>query len=213
MSLIRSFLFVVSAVIKLEDYDPNDPRKLRLEIEKSSGVRNAVIEYDTEESASEWHREMSVALFNYRQRRNRALYGESKGGPSRESSGVRICVPLHRIESDDVQEFAGVGLIVTLRINDDPTLYDLNNTSGSSLDAAATSLGSDPPPKAPNVRELRFLVFKHERTPDVPDAITLAKERRQRHSGEPPLEADTVTVDFGPYASTYPSRNLPDVAD
>jgi hypothetical protein len=203
----------VSAIVKLNDYDPKDPRTLRLEIEKSSGVRNAVIEYDTEESAAEWHREMSAALFNYRQRRNRALYGDSKGVTPRESSGVRICVPLHRIESQDVQEFAGVGLIVTLRINDDPTFYDaLNNTSGSLLYAAATSPGGSSPPKAPSGRELRFLVFKHERSPDVPDAITMAKERRRRHSAEPPLEADTVTVDFGPYASP-PSRSSTNITD
>jgi len=179
-------------------------------MEKSSGCHNAVIEFDTEESAAEWHNEVSTALFAYRQRRAGAAKGESP----RESSGVRICVPLHRIEGRVVQEFPGVGLIVTVKINDDPDA--LNIASAPSL--SETYSGDISPPKASGGRELRLLIFKQERSIEVPNIITRAKERSQRHIDEPPLEADVVTVDFGPYVSVCLENaqmysNLTGVAD
>ena len=193
----------MSAVIKLNDYNPKDPRKLTFEMEKSSGCCNTVIEYDTEESAIEWHKEISTALFNYRQRHNRTPHGDANAEP-RENSGVRICIPLHRIEDYTVREFCGVGFIVTFKINDDPTPYDtLSNASASSVSVSATRTRTRDSSPRSRARELRLLIFKRECSPDVPDIIQNAKDRRQRHIDEPPLDADVVTVDFGPYASTY----------
>lgn len=217
---IKLSRYTVSAVLKLHPYNPANPRYLRFQIEKSSGMHEAVLEFDTEESAMEWHREFDNALVRYRIRRRQALYGENGAdeshGPLAESEdnteGVRICVPLHRIDKLDVQPFAEFAIIATMTINMDveglgplgPAAADAPSRAhcppkwGPSSSTPMT-YEFEPPSNAPT-RELKLLVFKHENGPFLPDYICLAKERRDRarRAGKTRLESDVVTVDFGP---------------
>lgn len=160
---------------------------------------------------------MLSAVFNYRQRKAKTLYGAGsnpgagasasgstgEGGEERaETNGVRICVPLHRIEDYEMQPFAEVGFIATLRLNEDTTPPSSSTvsplSSSSSLGTSANSPSNQPTER--QQRELKLLVFKHENGPSFLPLIDQAKERRDKHlkAGLPPLEADYVTVDFGP---------------
>ncbi|KAF9483501.1 glycosyltransferase family 1 protein [Pholiota conissans] len=99
--------------------DPNNPRLMKLLVDPRAQSYNDYAEFDTEESAQDWRKELTGALFRYRHLR-REMYTST----SSESTGVRICIPLtsitklDRIPSLDFSSI--VALTVKLSVADFP---------------------------------------------------------------------------------------------
>jgi sterol 3beta-glucosyltransferase len=92
-------MFVVSSVKKLRRRDPKKPRFLGLVFEKNSEDVDGVVEFTTEEAAIEWAREFQGALFLFRHRRRQVL----RGNDAETAAGIRISIPLHRIDEVESQ--------------------------------------------------------------------------------------------------------------
>ncbi|KAG6827933.1 hypothetical protein H0H92_009911 [Tricholoma furcatifolium] len=91
---IRPLYTILFAFIKkVHPIDPRHPRTLHAELtERSRGFVDA-FEFDTEESARDWRREIDGALFLYRHQRRAALDTSN----TEEGSGIRLSLPLNRI--------------------------------------------------------------------------------------------------------------------
>lgn len=148
------------------------------------------MEFDTSESAIEWRRELQEAVFLYRSRRKEMLYGyDSPSTPEtassrRENAGVRICIPLHRIQNVVAEQFLDFAKIISISIDDDQT-----PKSGTE-------------DKPPSLREFKFLVIQSDSGPALCDFVDTARSRYDSHRQDPfPPSADMVTIDFGPLVS------------
>lgn len=101
-----------------------------------------------------------------------------------------------------MQPFAEVGFIATLRLNEDttPPSSSVASPLSSSSSLGTSSNPSSSQPTERQQRELKLLIFKQENGPSFQPLIDQAKERRDKHlkAGLAPLDADYVTVDFGP---------------
>ncbi|KAJ6584932.1 hypothetical protein B0H19DRAFT_402540 [Mycena capillaripes] len=110
---IRTVL--LSAVNRILPLDPKQPKYIRIVFEKRGQEgRSGIAEFDTEEAAIDWRKELTAAVFLYRHRRREAL----DGSENEESAGVRFSCPLARIESATFVDPATPGL-ATLLINND----------------------------------------------------------------------------------------------
>ncbi|KAJ7044079.1 glycosyltransferase family 1 protein [Mycena alexandri] len=104
---------LLSAIKKIVPMDPKQPKYVRLVFEKLEKEDiSGIAEFDTEESARGWRKELSAAVFLYRHRRRQAL----DGSDVEDSAGVRFSCPLARIESAAFHDSAFPG-IATLLIN------------------------------------------------------------------------------------------------
>ncbi len=74
--------------------DPAHPRRVHLDIENIGGTDKTYVEFDTIESARDWRRELSGALYMHRHRRAANLYSQSDD----DMTGVRISIPLNRVQ-------------------------------------------------------------------------------------------------------------------
>ncbi|KAG6866280.1 hypothetical protein C0991_006376 [Blastosporella zonata] len=91
---IRPMSTVLFSFIKrVLPLDPQHPRFLHLEFNVRSGNLFDTFEFDTEESARDWRRELTGALFLYRHQRRAALDTSTTD----EDSGIRLSLPLTRI--------------------------------------------------------------------------------------------------------------------
>ncbi|THV05295.1 UDP-Glycosyltransferase/glycogen phosphorylase [Dendrothele bispora CBS 962.96] len=85
---IRSVL--LSNIKEVSPFDPDRPREIEIIFPNNKSGR---AEFDTEESAHDWRRELNGALFLDRHRRREAM-----GPASDETRGIRISCPLHKID-------------------------------------------------------------------------------------------------------------------
>jgi hypothetical protein len=210
----------------VHDFDPEQPTYVRITFAKHNGENCGGLEFDTPESAVDWRREIHAAVFRYRQRRAAAL-DESKGGwtegsgTADEGRGVRICIPLHRVETFSVQPFTDFGAVLTIGVNDEPVLFDRAETMDSpparfvplrhvvSLPGSPAATSFSPSRGSWNggatgstTRELKIWIFKRAGSlpPNIPALIEAACTRHAKHAAEGTTipEGDVVTVDFGP---------------
>jgi sterol 3beta-glucosyltransferase len=65
------------------------------------GVVTELVEYDTEEAAMGWRRDVQAALYLYRHHR-RTVLTPSSDADADADEGVRISIPLARIRAQDV---------------------------------------------------------------------------------------------------------------
>ncbi|KAJ7780616.1 glycosyltransferase family 1 protein [Mycena maculata] len=107
---------LLSGIRKIEPEDPKRPKYLRIifEREEHNDKIGGIAEFDTEEAARDWRRELAAAIFLYRHRRREAL----NGSDDESNAGVRFSCPLGRIESAAFLDPALPGL-ATLHINND----------------------------------------------------------------------------------------------
>lgn len=152
---------------------------------KSSKVDR--LEFDTTESAIIWRREIQEAVFLDRQRKYELLCdSESPDTPNghRESTGVRICIPLHRIENVKIEPFLNFASLATLSIVEEET--------------------NSPGRRDRRPQEFKLICLTKDVGPTLQAHAAEARERRALHPEVPsPPTADIVTVDFGPFVPSY----------
>lgn len=93
--------------------DKNRPRFLELKFGDEIPQLNGLAEFDTEESANDWRKELQGALFLYKHSRRQALGGQATDD---DTKGVRLSIPLNRIDHLDVTHNLGFTLLATLHV-------------------------------------------------------------------------------------------------
>ncbi|KAJ4482174.1 glycosyltransferase family 1 protein [Lentinula aciculospora] len=88
---LRSIL--LSGIQGISLVDPNNPRIFQVACGEDLDVAG-IVEFDTEESAQEWRKELTGALFFQRHRRREAIGSDF----SDVNDGIRVSYPLHKIE-------------------------------------------------------------------------------------------------------------------
>ncbi|KAJ3788352.1 glycosyltransferase family 1 protein [Lentinula aff. detonsa] len=88
---LRSIL--LSSILEISLVDPNNPRTFQVACGEDLDITGTV-EFDTEESAHEWRKEVSGAVFLQRHRRREAIGSDF----SNINDGIRVSYPLHKIE-------------------------------------------------------------------------------------------------------------------
>ncbi|KAF8208904.1 hypothetical protein K438DRAFT_1917258 [Mycena galopus ATCC 62051] len=110
---IRAFL--LSGVDRILPVDPKHPKWLRIIFKQLGEDKNSgFAEFDTEEAAIDWRKELTAAVFLYRHRRREAL----NGSDDKESADIRFSCPIARIESAAFLDAVTPGL-ATLQIRND----------------------------------------------------------------------------------------------
>ncbi|TFK40571.1 glycosyltransferase family 1 protein [Crucibulum laeve] len=108
---------LLSSIVEIPPIDPKHPRDLKTTLTPPEDNVGDYCEFDTEESAQEWRRELTGALFMYRHRRR-----ETYAGSTPESAaGVRLSCPLVRVadfqdETDILPGFPNI-LIIGVRLS------------------------------------------------------------------------------------------------
>ncbi|CCO32951.1 sterol 3beta-glucosyltransferase [Rhizoctonia solani AG-1 IB] len=117
---IRSIL--LSNVKEIDPYDPTQPTRVRMHMSVLGLDVTGDVELDTEESAHEWRRELSAALYMYRHHRKTLIgHGNEKIAPrpedaQTESRGVRICIPLALIKEYQHEWWAAWACILSVAV-------------------------------------------------------------------------------------------------
>ncbi|KAF8740502.1 Glycosyltransferase family 28 N-terminal domain, partial [Rhizoctonia solani] len=142
---IRSIL--LSNVKDIDPYDPTQPTRVRMHMSVLGLDVSADVEYDTEESAHEWRREVSAALYMYRHHRKTLIgHGNEKVSPrpedaQTESRGVRICIPLALIKEYQHEWWAAWAFILSVAVDHRPSSGGIRDIVPSgSLDSAVKSV-------------------------------------------------------------------------
>ncbi|KAJ3828774.1 glycosyltransferase family 1 protein [Lentinula raphanica] len=88
---LRSIL--LSSIRDISLADPNNPRTFQVSCGEDLDLTGSV-EFDTEESAHEWRKEVSGAIFLQRHRKREVIGSDFTGV----NDGIRVSYPLHKIE-------------------------------------------------------------------------------------------------------------------
>ncbi|KAF5314999.1 hypothetical protein D9619_007125 [Psilocybe cf. subviscida] len=161
-----------------EPLDPKKPKLIRLKIDPSAQMVNDYSEFDTEESARDWRKELAGALFNYRHLRKEAYSSSSPDS----TNGVRLSLPLTQITK------------LEACANDE--------TFHSVLDLTVKLSASDFLIEKEAVPDTQ--IFKIGPIQNIPvwqrlgDIIAESKLRQIRNGSIPSLPSPVI-VDFGPY--------------
>lgn len=214
----------MSNIKEVKPLDPANPKSVKLAFRTKWGMRNGHVEFDTFESAASWRRELTgmcsasreitrgrrsegffaAALHNLRQSRN-SLFRNSDSTESSQS-GVRICIPLHRVESFESRTWGNFANVVTFKLS----ALGGSTDSSSSVDVQYTSQESDPNETIKQLKERSYsaetqhshitvTVIQGFDAAKLRDDIQEAKARRVKT----PATSDTsdqVVVDFGDLA-------------
>ncbi|KAF5382484.1 hypothetical protein D9615_002991 [Tricholomella constricta] len=114
---IRPLCTILFAFInKVQPPEPRHQRYIHVELGINSQNIVDVVEFDTEESARDWRREINGALFLYRHRRREALDASSG-----ESSGIRLSLPLNRIAKFRFGSYPEFPSIASLLVRSTPS--------------------------------------------------------------------------------------------
>ncbi|KDQ13964.1 glycosyltransferase family 1 protein [Botryobasidium botryosum FD-172 SS1] len=193
---------LLSLVKSISAPDPKDPRTVQLELQAPDSVREFSFRVDTVESALGWRRDINGALYMHRHRRKVAFEGYADGDPSVSDpeSGVRICIPLHRISNVTVEPWQNFATVVTLNLEPDP-----EPSSPPPGPVRATSTGSLVRPEQVIIEQLKFgFPAKPSASCAVlPELIEKAKARNYTQGD--------VIVDFGPL--TFAERDFAEEFD
>ncbi|TFK27999.1 sterol 3-beta-glucosyltransferase [Coprinopsis marcescibilis] len=90
---MRPLCTLLLSSISEASLDEDDPRILRLFRHVVPSNRHHYLEFDTVESANHWKQELQGAMFLYCHRKQQVFSNDTST-----LQGIRICVPLHRIE-------------------------------------------------------------------------------------------------------------------
>ncbi|KAI0304369.1 hypothetical protein B0F90DRAFT_1666870 [Multifurca ochricompacta] len=102
---LRSIL--LSSIKDIKPVDSKRSRHFALSFDSSTGIVESTVEFDTDESAQDWRRELLGALFLYRRNRRSVLMQNDAD----DLNAVRINIPLNRvdtIEKTSMLSFAGL---------------------------------------------------------------------------------------------------------
>ncbi|KAG5641414.1 hypothetical protein DXG03_005259 [Asterophora parasitica] len=150
------------------------PRNLHVELGMKSQKLVDVIEFDTEESARDWRREINGALFMYRHRRKESI-GVST---SEESSGVRLSFPLNRIATFRFGSYPEFPSMASLLVRSSPA----DEVTDEDVSPDTIHLGTIRPYRA----------WTHL------DHYIQAANKRLHRRRSPDDVPDPILIDFGP---------------
>lgn len=146
---------VVSGIVRVTPKDPKHPKVLHIIFDGASRFSEGVVEFDTEESARDWRREIQGtiilfttakhlastlilnlfslffegAIYLYRRRARAALQPSSE---DHEANGIRINIPLQRIDSIVSEDCLTFATIHRITFNTDPDYEDEGDSVESS---------------------------------------------------------------------------------
>ncbi|KAH9480450.1 Sterol 3-beta-glucosyltransferase [Psilocybe cubensis] len=163
---------LLSFVKDVVPYDKSAPRVIRFNLDQHVTSVNEYAEFDTEESAQEWRREIKGAIFSYRHLR-RELFAS----PTPESSGVRFHCPLIQIDSLKWVHESIFASVVSMKVKLETSEFRFDNENLPQ--SQVFELG--PCETIPAWQRLG-------------DYVAEAKEAHRERDSYPP-----VVVDFGPY--------------
>ncbi|KAH7334669.1 hypothetical protein B0J17DRAFT_86825 [Rhizoctonia solani] len=156
---IRSIL--LANVKDIDPYDPTQPTRVRMHMSVLGLEVTADVEYDTEESAHEWRREILAALYMYRHHRKTLIGHGNETITSRpedaqtESRGVRICIPLALIKEYQHEWWAAWAFILSVAVEHHASAAGVRDIVPSgSLGSAVKSVLSAVTPLKPDVEQL-----------------------------------------------------------
>lgn len=214
----------MSNIKEVKPLDPANPKSVKVVFRTKWGTKIGHVEYDTFESAASWRRELTgacsvsreitrgrrsegffaAAIHNLRQSRN-SLFRESDSTENSQT-GVRICIPLHRVESFESRTWGNFANVVTFKL----TAPGGSTDSSSSVDVQYTSQASDPHETIKQLKERTYsaeaqyshitvTVIQGFDATRLRDDIQEAKARRIKTPATSDT-SDTVVVDFGELA-------------
>lgn len=164
---------LLTFINKILPFDPQHPRHLRLKLGPGSDRSVKLVEYDTEESARDWRREISGAIFLYRHRRREAFGGP---GSDPENNGIRLSCSLNRINQVRFGAYPDFPCIASLSIT--PLQSDEPSDETDISEPEIIHLGTIKP---------RPLWIRLE------EYVSAAKQRPQKRT----LDHYPVFIDFG----------------
>ncbi|THH30054.1 hypothetical protein EUX98_g4134 [Antrodiella citrinella] len=111
MRPLRSIL--LSSIKEIRAEDPLEPTVVRAVFEQGLSVlgHEAYIEFDTVESARDWRREMTGAVFIYKRSLQSTLQGVED-----DTDGVRISIPLQAVENYSVSKYMDTLHTITISL-------------------------------------------------------------------------------------------------
>ncbi|KAI0689542.1 hypothetical protein BC835DRAFT_1282708 [Cytidiella melzeri] len=159
--------------------NPEHPRYIKFTIETDARVVTAVVEFDTIESTRSWRRDFSAALFYFRRKLRQLLANPG----AEELEGVRINIPLDRIERHTHRMLADVFPVVSFIIS-------CPSSSEVKLPTGTTGLGLD------GTQVIDLAIYKaNERWDHISEVIALSKYRAAKDALQFPDRP--VVIDFG----------------
>ncbi|CAE6456573.1 unnamed protein product [Rhizoctonia solani] len=121
---VRPIRSILLANLKdVEPYDPTQPKRVRMHMSVLGLEVTGDVEYDTEESAHDWRREILAALYMYRHHRKTLIgHGNEKIAPKpedaqTESRGIRICIPLALIKEYQHEWWTASAFILSVAVD------------------------------------------------------------------------------------------------
>ncbi|KAI0061655.1 UDP-Glycosyltransferase/glycogen phosphorylase [Artomyces pyxidatus] len=206
---LRSVL--LSSVKHVHHTELKYPRHLHITFEGVPEDRESVVEFDTEESARDWRRELHGAVFLYRRNRRSTISGDSD-----EDAGVRINIPLTRITEVAQSRCLTFAYLVSLTLSTEtkspaasisrpssPSSFsgdwpsqlptDLPSNSDEKIDSATFEV------PAAEKQVLQLAIIRHD---DVWTTLMgLADQARERSKDGVQWPGSRVFVDFDPRAT------------
>ncbi|KAI5117363.1 hypothetical protein M0805_002477 [Coniferiporia weirii] len=187
---IRSVL--LSSIKRVLPEDPNN-RKIVKATSTADDNDDRYVEFDTEESAREWRRELQGAIYLYRHRRAGYLARQ----PEDDTNGVRINIPLSRVKSFSTRKFLKFATVISIVLDTEKVRSGMQ----SSLDHLEDEDGNDEGQSSDEEKidiEGRTLEIGVTQLPeawkDFGEMVEKAK-RRERETGK--RVSSKVTIDFG----------------
>ncbi|QRW25287.1 glycosyltransferase family 1 protein [Rhizoctonia solani] len=223
---IRSIL--LSNVKDIDPYDPTQPTRVRMHMSVLGLDVSADVEYDTEESAHEWRREVSAALYMYRHHRKTLIgHGNEKVSPrpedaQTESRGVRICIPLALIKEYQHEWWAAWAFILSVAVDHRSSSGGIRDIVPSgSLDSAVKSvlravaplesdmgqLAQSVMPKSTKRESFTGLSLPCSHTPSLSPTTTVSTDSS---SVREPIASVYVPPSPSPWLQTTPSGPEPE---
>ncbi|KAF7980122.1 hypothetical protein HWV62_39545 [Athelia sp. TMB] len=121
---LRSVLF--SNVEKIHPINHLKPRVVNVKFADETNMNCGYAEFDTEESAREWRKEMSAAVFLYRRRRHDFMVNDGKV----DTDGVRMSLPLSKIDHVETTSRLAFTYFFSIHLTQDadiPPEYKMKN--------------------------------------------------------------------------------------
>ncbi|KAH8104961.1 hypothetical protein DFH11DRAFT_1519106, partial [Phellopilus nigrolimitatus] len=187
---IRSVL--LSSIKQILPEDPKNKRALRIVSTSAELPGDKFGEFDTEESAREWRREIQGAVYIYSH--SRAVYLSRSSED--EANGVRISIPLSRVKSFSTRKFLKYANVISLELSSSE-VRTTRLRSSSEIDIEGRTL------------ELCGVLKLHA-WDDFGELVEKAKERERNASM---AASPKVIVDFGELSFVEQRRETRKVED
>lgn len=219
-------LELVSSVRDIKPVDSRRPRHLNITFESNTGTAESIIEFDTDESAQDWRRELlgafrpcvchllsrhhnyhqTGALFVYRRNHRMVLMHDDAD----DNNAVRINIPLSHVDTVEKTTMLSFARLVTVT-------FDPNSSNGATNGASTEQPTSDTGDvtvldTAPDKQTLQFGILREDSTWDnVMSYINNAKSSASQSDVDWP--GSRVYVDVDPQAHEKAEKSDNNLSD